>query len=277
MIEANYVLNCTLNNPSKARLIRSRFVNKQLLFYRCWSLASSLQLIGLLLANILKSLAASTLFKSQAVTTQQLTFLTRAAFLLSSPGHRATAEKDRPHGHPPSPAGYEDWPRKIPAGLLSQTTGWCACLRAHQQVSPLYGTWHHYETLTIQCGACSASASVLAEQPSKACINVCVCDDDESKSSVIRWSNRTCSTQRRVDRHRQQNEHLVLDNDLKEVRLQVLLPIQPLSSFLFFFSSCSVCSLWLPQTFFMSFYFISFWLTLPQGLICQMVDRADEK
>lgn len=211
-------------------LIRSRFMNtvKYYLFY-------FQRLIGLLLANILRSLAASTLFKSQAVTTQQLTFLTRAVFLLSSPGHRATAEKDRPHGHPPSPAGYEDWPGKIPAGLLSQTTGWCACLRAHQQVSPLYGTWHHYETLTIQCGACSASASVLAEQPFKACINVCVRDDDESKSSVIRWSNRTCSTQRRVDRHRQQNEHLVLDNDLKEVRLQCffLFSLSPRFSFSF--------------------------------------------
>uniref|UniRef100_A0A8C2JLI9 DENN/MADD domain containing 5B n=1 Tax=Cyprinus carpio TaxID=7962 RepID=A0A8C2JLI9_CYPCA len=31
-----------------------------------------------------------------------------------------------------------------------------------------------------------------------------------------KWSNRTCSTQRRVDRHRQQNDHLVLDNELKE-------------------------------------------------------------
>uniref|UniRef100_A0A8C2FQY1 DENN/MADD domain containing 5B n=1 Tax=Cyprinus carpio TaxID=7962 RepID=A0A8C2FQY1_CYPCA len=37
-----------------------------------------------------------------------------------------------------------------------------------------------------------------------------------------KWSNRTCSTQRRVDRHRQHNDHLVLDNDLKEVRLQTL-------------------------------------------------------
>uniref|UniRef100_A0A8C2HQF7 DENN/MADD domain containing 5B n=1 Tax=Cyprinus carpio TaxID=7962 RepID=A0A8C2HQF7_CYPCA len=36
-----------------------------------------------------------------------------------------------------------------------------------------------------------------------------------------KWSNRTCSTQRRVDRHRQHNDHLVLDNDLKEVRLQL--------------------------------------------------------
>ncbi|XP_056091707.1 DENN domain-containing protein 5B isoform X2 [Rhinichthys klamathensis goyatoka] len=35
-----------------------------------------------------------------------------------------------------------------------------------------------------------------------------------------KWSNRTCSTQRRVDRHRQQNEHLVLDNDLKEKYMQ---------------------------------------------------------
>ncbi|KAL0196014.1 hypothetical protein M9458_009586, partial [Cirrhinus mrigala] len=44
------------------------------------------------------------------------------------------------------------------------------------------------------------------------------------------WSNRTCSTQRRVDRHRQHNDHLVLDNDLKEVRLQ---------RFFFFFSLSS--------------------------------------
>uniref|UniRef100_A0A673JP59 DENN domain-containing protein 5B n=1 Tax=Sinocyclocheilus rhinocerous TaxID=307959 RepID=A0A673JP59_9TELE len=35
-----------------------------------------------------------------------------------------------------------------------------------------------------------------------------------------KWSNRTCSTQRRVDRHRQQNDHLVLDNDLKEKYMQ---------------------------------------------------------
>ncbi|XP_016137971.1 DENN domain-containing protein 5B [Sinocyclocheilus grahami] len=35
-----------------------------------------------------------------------------------------------------------------------------------------------------------------------------------------KWSNRTCSTQRRVDRHRQQNDHLVLDNDLKEMDVQ---------------------------------------------------------
>ncbi|XP_067284256.1 DENN domain-containing protein 5B isoform X2 [Pseudorasbora parva] len=35
-----------------------------------------------------------------------------------------------------------------------------------------------------------------------------------------KWSNRTCSTQRRSDRHRQQNEHLVLDNDLKEKYMQ---------------------------------------------------------
>ncbi|XP_051546794.1 DENN domain-containing protein 5B isoform X3 [Myxocyprinus asiaticus] len=38
-----------------------------------------------------------------------------------------------------------------------------------------------------------------------------------------KWSNRTCSTQRRVDRHRQQNEHLVLDNDLKDVEGCLLL------------------------------------------------------
>uniref|UniRef100_A0A8C1EQT8 Uncharacterized protein n=2 Tax=Cyprinus carpio TaxID=7962 RepID=A0A8C1EQT8_CYPCA len=35
-----------------------------------------------------------------------------------------------------------------------------------------------------------------------------------------KWSNRTCSTQRRVDRHRQHNDHLVLDNDLKEKYMQ---------------------------------------------------------
>uniref|UniRef100_A0A8C1IL45 DENN/MADD domain containing 5B n=1 Tax=Cyprinus carpio TaxID=7962 RepID=A0A8C1IL45_CYPCA len=35
-----------------------------------------------------------------------------------------------------------------------------------------------------------------------------------------KWSNRTCSTQRRVDRHRQQNDHLVLDNELKEKYMQ---------------------------------------------------------
>ncbi|TRY98720.1 hypothetical protein DNTS_003210, partial [Danionella cerebrum] len=35
-----------------------------------------------------------------------------------------------------------------------------------------------------------------------------------------KWSSRTCSTQRRVDRHRQQNEHLVLDNELKEKYMQ---------------------------------------------------------
>lgn len=80
-------------------------------------------------------------FKSQAVTMQQLTLLTQAVSLFSSPGHRATAEKDRPHGHTSTSTGYEDWPRKIPAGLLSQTTGWCARLRAHQQqVSPLHDT-----------------------------------------------------------------------------------------------------------------------------------------
>uniref|UniRef100_A0A8C1MGJ8 DENN/MADD domain containing 5B n=1 Tax=Cyprinus carpio TaxID=7962 RepID=A0A8C1MGJ8_CYPCA len=38
-----------------------------------------------------------------------------------------------------------------------------------------------------------------------------------------KWSNRTCSTQRRVDRHRQHNDHLVLDNDLKEVEGCLLL------------------------------------------------------
>uniref|UniRef100_A0A673WQ34 DENN/MADD domain containing 5B n=1 Tax=Salmo trutta TaxID=8032 RepID=A0A673WQ34_SALTR len=32
-----------------------------------------------------------------------------------------------------------------------------------------------------------------------------------------RWSNRTATAQRRKDRHRQQTEHLTLDNDLKEV------------------------------------------------------------
>uniref|UniRef100_A0A8C2GNE1 DENN/MADD domain containing 5B n=1 Tax=Cyprinus carpio TaxID=7962 RepID=A0A8C2GNE1_CYPCA len=35
-----------------------------------------------------------------------------------------------------------------------------------------------------------------------------------------KWSNRTCSTQRRVDRHRQHNDHLVLDNDHKEKYMQ---------------------------------------------------------
>uniref|UniRef100_A0A673I6W6 DENN domain-containing protein 5B-like n=1 Tax=Sinocyclocheilus rhinocerous TaxID=307959 RepID=A0A673I6W6_9TELE len=35
-----------------------------------------------------------------------------------------------------------------------------------------------------------------------------------------KWSNRICSTQRRVDCHRQQNDHLVLDNDLKEKYVQ---------------------------------------------------------
>uniref|UniRef100_A0A672N487 DENN domain-containing protein 5B n=1 Tax=Sinocyclocheilus grahami TaxID=75366 RepID=A0A672N487_SINGR len=51
-----------------------------------------------------------------------------------------------------------------------------------------------------------------------------------------KWSNRTCSTQRRVDRHRQQNDHLVLDNDLKEVRLQhlFLFSFSPSFSFLLF-------------------------------------------
>ncbi|XP_065140924.2 DENN domain-containing protein 5B isoform X1 [Paramisgurnus dabryanus] len=39
-------------------------------------------------------------------------------------------------------------------------------------------------------------------------------------TSNNRWSNRTCSTQRKVDRHRQPNDHLVLDNDLKEKYMQ---------------------------------------------------------
>lgn len=33
-----------------------------------------------------------------------------------------------------------------------------------------------------------------------------------------RWSHRTATAQRRKDRHRQQTEHLGLDNDLKEVQ-----------------------------------------------------------
>uniref|UniRef100_A0A8C8C305 DENN domain-containing protein 5B n=1 Tax=Oncorhynchus tshawytscha TaxID=74940 RepID=A0A8C8C305_ONCTS len=35
-----------------------------------------------------------------------------------------------------------------------------------------------------------------------------------------RWSNRTATAQRRKDRHRQQTEHLTLDNDLKEKYMQ---------------------------------------------------------
>ncbi|KAJ8006449.1 hypothetical protein DPEC_G00107380 [Dallia pectoralis] len=35
-----------------------------------------------------------------------------------------------------------------------------------------------------------------------------------------RWSNRTATAQRRKDRHRQQTEHLLLDNDLKEKYMQ---------------------------------------------------------
>uniref|UniRef100_A0A8C8C1M3 DENN domain containing 5B n=1 Tax=Oncorhynchus tshawytscha TaxID=74940 RepID=A0A8C8C1M3_ONCTS len=50
-----------------------------------------------------------------------------------------------------------------------------------------------------------------------------------------KWSNRTATAQRRKDRHRQQTEHLTLDNDLKEVRtrhrhpsLFILTPPPPL-------------------------------------------------
>lgn len=51
---------------------------------------------------------------------------------------------------------------------------------------------------------------------------------------LTRWSHRTATTQRRKDRHRQQTEHLNLDNDLKEVenvlRLALRSLFHPLSS-----------------------------------------------
>uniref|UniRef100_A0A8C8F4M1 DENN domain-containing protein 5B n=1 Tax=Oncorhynchus tshawytscha TaxID=74940 RepID=A0A8C8F4M1_ONCTS len=51
-----------------------------------------------------------------------------------------------------------------------------------------------------------------------------------------KWSNRTATAQRRKDRHRQQTEHLTLDNDLKEVRTRhTVLPLHPLL-FLWFHS-----------------------------------------
>lgn len=124
-------------------LIKSRFVNKLLFIFFYY------YIILLLLKSSLELTAYGSVISEHSevtchfntATLQQPTLLTRAVFLASSPGHRATAEKDRPHGHPSAPAGYEDWPRKIPAGLLSQTPGWCARLRAHQQqVSPLHDT-----------------------------------------------------------------------------------------------------------------------------------------
>lgn len=131
-------------------------------------------------------------------------------YLLRRESHWDESLKDRPHGPAPPPAGHEDWPGTLRAGLLPPTAVWRALHGAHQQQVNI-SLLSHQNIINLLC-----QRSVWLGS----CFTVFLCKVDQRKVVLwYRWTKRSAPAQwRRRDRQKQHAEHLYLDNDQREVR-----------------------------------------------------------